>query len=70
MKIDCEGCEYDAILSSSNETLRMFKEIILEFHGDPKPLIHKLKESEFKVKIVDRDLKLKVGILYAKQESF
>lgn len=55
---------------SSNETLRMFKEIVLEFHGDPKPLIHKLKESGFKVKIMDKDLKLKVGILYTKQVSF
>ena len=67
LKMDCEGCEYNVILGSSNETLRVFEEIILELHGDPKPLIYKLKESCFKVKV--KVLPLKQEILYAKQKN-
>ncbi|PLJ78179.1 FkbM family methyltransferase [Infirmifilum sp. SLHALR2] len=69
LKMDCEGCEYDAILGSDKETLRAFREIILEFHGDPKPLIDKLKGSGFKVEIISRNPKLNTGFLYAIRES-
>jgi len=31
LKMDCEGCEYDVILSDYDH-VRMFKEIILEYH--------------------------------------
>jgi len=60
LKMDCEGCEYDAILNSDGETLRMFREIILEFHDSPKPLIDKLRKSGFEVRSV------KPTILFAK----
>jgi len=61
LKLDCEGCEYDAILGSDIGTLKAFKEIILEFHSDPKPLINKLRESGFRVQVI------MPGILYARQ---
>ena len=32
MKMDCEGCEYDAILKESCETLRRFRYIQMEYH--------------------------------------
>jgi len=68
LKLDCEGCEYYAILGSSSETLREFEEIILEFHGNPKPLMHKLRECGFKVNLYSIDLKSKTGMLFAKRK--
>jgi len=32
LKIDCEGCEYDSILSSNDTTLNHFEYIMLEYH--------------------------------------
>jgi len=49
LKMDCEGCEYDIILNSDGKLLRVFKEIVLEFHSSPKPLIDKLRKSMFEV---------------------
>lgn len=51
LKIDCEGCEYNIILNSD---LRMFNDIIFEYHEyivkkSPKLLVKKLKEQGFEV---------------------
>jgi len=32
LKMDCEGCEYDALLSLDNDTILHFDEIMLEYH--------------------------------------
>ena len=42
LKMDCEGCEYDSLLSSDCDTIRIFEEIIMEYHDDPIPLVKKL----------------------------
>lgn len=51
LKMDCEGCEYDSILSSHENTLRKFQFIQIEFHFGYKNLQQKLEKSGFKVKI-------------------
>jgi len=39
LKIDCEGCEYEAIICSTNETLRKFDEIMIEYHYGYKNIV-------------------------------
>lgn len=50
LKIDCEGCEYNMILKSKNETLHRFTKILIEYHYDYPKLENKLKASGFKVR--------------------
>lgn len=49
LKLDCEGCEYDTIISSSKETLRKFNHIAIEYHYGYKNLVNKLEKCGFKV---------------------
>lgn len=51
LKMDCEGCEYDTILSCSTETLRFFSHILLEYHLGYKNLKEKLEKSGFQVSV-------------------
>lgn len=43
LKIDCEGCEYDLLLNSTNDVFDRIDDIVLEYHNSPKPLIDRLK---------------------------
>jgi hypothetical protein len=45
LKIDCEGCEYDAIMAASNTTLQNFQQIIIEFHHGYRELKKKLEDA-------------------------
>lgn len=47
LKMDCEGAEYDAILDSSNEVLRSFSHIQVEYHYGYKLLESKLEQAGF-----------------------
>ena len=49
LKLNCEGCEYDVILSSSKEILRRFSHMVVEYHYGYKNLIKKLISCGFKV---------------------
>ena len=51
LKMDCEGCEYQAILSSTSETLRFFSHILIEYHFGYKNLREKLEKSGFQVSV-------------------
>ncbi len=51
LKLDCEGCEYDTILSSSEETLKNFSHIQIEYHYGYKTLKQKLESCGFDVSI-------------------
>ena len=53
LKMDCEGMEYDIILSSSDSTLRAFSQIILEYHFGHENLARRLEKAGFRVKLLD-----------------
>jgi len=42
LKVDCEGCEYDLILSASDEALKAFDQIIIEYHYGYRNLVNRL----------------------------
>jgi len=47
--MDCEGCEYDVVLNDY-EHVRLFREVVLEYHGDPMVLLNVLK-NDFECKL-------------------
>jgi len=48
MKMDCEGCEYDAIASSKG--IGEIKQIQIEYHYGPERLLEALKNAGFEVR--------------------
>jgi len=50
LKVDCEGCEYDLILNASDEALKAFDQIIMEYHYGYRNLVKRLRQTRFKVK--------------------
>jgi len=50
LKMDCEGCEYEAILSEDDSVLRTFKEMVVEYHYGYRNLVEKLRRAGFKVR--------------------
>jgi FkbM family methyltransferase len=52
LKMDCEGAEYAILLNSDVETLRVFSQMLLEFHYGYLDLAEKLESAGFKVKII------------------
>lgn len=73
LKMDCEGCEFPALLSLNPKTLQKIGEVIIEYHKDPLPIVKRLKECGFNVKVESpwtyADGK-PVGFLYARREEF
>lgn len=75
MKIDCEGCETDVILSSNEKILRKFTHIEIEYHYGYKDLKQKLEDCGFSVTIspplflINRQANklMHFGYLYAKR---
>ena len=51
LKMDCEGCEYDSIITASKESLTTFDEILLEYHYGYLDLKKKLESCGFRVTI-------------------
>jgi FkbM family methyltransferase len=49
MKVDCEGCEIEVILSSDKKILGKFSQIEIEYHYGYKDLKNKLENCGFKV---------------------
>jgi len=54
LKIDCEGCEYPALLSLPKHALRKIEHIIMEYHGDGAALAEILRTSGFSVRLSDK----------------
>ena len=52
IKMNCEGCEYDSIINSSNEVLRKFSHILIQYHDGFDLLKQKLDDAGFIV-IID-----------------
>lgn len=50
MKMDCEGCEFQSLLSCDRLHLKKIKKMVVEYHDDPKNLIKHLENSGFFVK--------------------
>jgi len=76
LKVDCEGCEYCAIINTPNEILRKFKEIMIEYHYGYLDLKEKLEEAGFVVKVsspryslnvCSENSSMVVGYLYARR---
>ncbi|WP_069807881.1 FkbM family methyltransferase [Vulcanisaeta thermophila] len=61
LKMDCEGCEYDVLLSIDPAKLP-FKEIGLEYHGSLKPIVRHLMRGGYKVNVVRGG---RVGLIHA-----
>jgi FkbM family methyltransferase len=51
LKMDCEGCEYETILSAPDYVLRHFSGIHIEYHYGYKDLKEKLEKSGFNVSV-------------------
>lgn len=50
LKMDCEGCEYDCIITSPNDTLRKIKRYAIEYHYTYEPSMKKFRDAGFAVK--------------------
>jgi len=79
LKIDCEGCEYNLILNASDDDLKAFDQIIMEYHYGYINLVNRLRQAGFKVKcalpkyfygIEAEDSNMYVGLIYAKNSIF
>lgn len=53
LKMDCEGCEYDAILNTDDSILGKFDSIFVEYHYGYQNIIKKLKSCGFKIKLIE-----------------
>jgi FkbM family methyltransferase len=53
LKMDCEGCEYDVILSSSEDVLSRFSNILIEYHYGYNDIKEKLERSNFDISLVN-----------------
>ncbi len=51
LKMDCEGAEFEAILSCPMAALKKIKVMAIEFHKDPGPIIDYLEKSGFNAEI-------------------
>ena len=76
LKLDCEGSEYDILLNVSDDSLRRFKQIMIEYHYGYKNLLKKLNGAGFEVKIkhptfyLEKDAIIKNverGLMYCKR---
>jgi FkbM family methyltransferase len=72
LKMDCEGCEYEVILSAYEGTLQKFSHIQIEYHNGYIQLKEKLEKSGFKVSFT-RPMwnyrKQHMGYIYAKRNE-
>ncbi|MEM4091365.1 MAG: FkbM family methyltransferase [Thermoplasmatales archaeon] len=74
LKMDCEGCEY-YLLKETDETIRKFSMIQIEYHYGYERLVDKLKDCGFNVKYTEPKKTynsnlngyMRVGYIYAKQ---
>jgi FkbM family methyltransferase len=49
LKMDCEGCEYDVVLNTKPEELKVFDQIIIEYHNGYMELLNTLKSLGYNI---------------------
>ena len=79
LKMDCEGCEYDAILPTGPEALRnAFSDIAIEYHYGALRLAEYLKKNHFNVEYSPKESyynkssiphRMSLGMLYASRKK-
>ncbi|MEM3373006.1 MAG: FkbM family methyltransferase [Candidatus Anstonellales archaeon] len=73
LKLDCEGAEYEIILSSSSDTLRKISKIVLEYHRfdnkDENVLKDFLISHGFSVQVIN-DPNNRIGMIFAKSDKY
>jgi len=69
LKMNCEGCEYDVIRSSSTVTLKKFSHILIAYHNGYVDLERKLLESNFKLQIKQHPLYRDQGWILAQNSD-
>jgi FkbM family methyltransferase len=67
LKLDIEGAEYEVLNALSSYYYKKINQIFLEFHGDPKPLFHKLEKEGYIAEYRDSDENSNSGFIYAKR---
>lgn len=70
LKLDCEGCEYDALLDASSEAIMHFSDIILEYHAGHARIVDRLSSIGYEVSYAPASMKPfgnpNGGYIYAK----
>ncbi len=51
MKMDCEGCEFQALLSCDRIHLKKIRKMVVEYHRNPEKIIKHLEDSGFFVEL-------------------
>lgn len=67
LKLDIEGAEYEVLNALSSYYYKKINQIFLEFHGDPKPLFHKLQKEGYAAEYRDSNENSDCGFIYAKR---
>jgi len=76
MKMDCEGCEYDAVLNSRK--IGELRQIQMEYHYGPERLVEALRNAGFEVEATRpkrshnpraRDPNMLLGYIYARKRG-
>jgi len=70
LKMDCEGCEFEALLHASPQTLAGIRHICLEYHDKAtsyshSDLVHYLQSHGFQTRITPNPVHHHLGLLYA-----
>ena len=71
LKMDCEGCEYDILLSCPKNILKAFSYILLEFHDGSEKIVNKLNDCNFltDVKFLPNYKNNSRGYIFAKNNA-
>jgi hypothetical protein len=71
LKIDCEGCEYRIFRNISEDTLRRFDQIILEYHSGYRGIPERLRSAGFQVKstITGYIINNYTGLIFAERKN-
>lgn len=51
LKMDCEGCEFPALLSCDRIHLERIKKMLVEYHGNPEKIVTHLEKNGFSVRV-------------------